>query len=568
MNPVHRDPQFVDQLTHLLMLSMEGSITEAEFLQLNKLLTDSAAARQIYYDFIASYIGLNDIETLSITEHNPSAFLDENLWSCLANVEKTAPAISLPKANELLAEQPAPRDRIVHNFSKMSLVSLIVSAAAIILLILFARTTPVTTIDPVAKLVNTLEAKWENASGQILPGCDLYPGPMKLIKGLAEIGFDDGTIAVVQAPAQFTIESACQLYLQQGQVVIKINKTSETPFVVRSPQASIVDYGTEFGVCVDASSNTMTHVYQGKVELRSGSNPLRFEQRMTLTESQAGQANIQGKLSKQQALSSLFVRPMEFDARLKAAEGSAYDRWRAYSYQLRRDPDLIACYTFEKDPANLDKLINLAPSTLGSLDGTLCSLNNKNKPAWTTGRWPQKTALQFDRSQKQQVEVDPDPKLCTNGPITIAAWVFCDNAKDGGHILSNRIAPQELCNYQLGYRSPNSSEWKQKIHLARKKNTDDAKNQIFSTKVPEQSGWLLIAATHDNQTVKFYLNGMLVNSRSWPHKQTLAQAGLFIGSDSAPEDGSRFNGKMDEIVILKRVMTDSEIADMYQAGKP
>ncbi len=566
MNPLHKDPQFIDQLTHLLMLSIEGSITEAEFRQLNTLLSDSAAARQIYYDFIASYIGLNDIEMLSMAESGQSAFLDQNLWNCLADAEKTAPAIPQPKANESLTVLP-PRDRVVHNFSKMSLVSLIVSAAAIILLIFFARTNPVTTTDPAAKVVNCIDAKWENASGQILPGCDLYPGPMKLTKGLAEIGFDNGTVAIIQAPAQFSIESACQLYLQQGQVVVKIDKTSEMPFVVRSPQASIVDYGTEFGVSVDAVNNTMTHVYQGKVELRSGSNPLRFEQRMTLTETQAGQANTQGRLSQKQGISSLFVRPAEFNARLKAAE-SSYDRWTAYSFQLRRDPDLIAYYTFEKDAANPDTLINLAPSTSGSLDGALCSLNDKNKPAWTTGRWPRKTALQFDRSQKQQVEVAADPKLCTNGPVTVAAWIYCANAKDGGHILSNRIAPQELCNYQLGYQSPTSSDWKQNIHLARKKNTEDAKNQIYSTKIPEQSGWLHIAATHDNQTVRFYLNGMLIDSKSWPHKQVVADAGLFIGSDSAPNDGSRFNGKMDEIVILGRAMTDIEIAEMYQAGRP
>jgi hypothetical protein len=61
---------------------------------------------------------------------------------------------------------------------------------------------------------------------------------------------------------------------------------------------------------------------------------------------------------------------------------------------------------------------------------------------------------------------------------------------------------------------------------------------------------------------------MLIDSKSWPHKQELAEAGLFIGTDSAPNDGSRFNGKMDEIVILGRVMTDSEIAEMYQAGRP
>lgn len=562
------EQQFVNHLTYLLMLSMEGQITEPQFEELQKLLAENDLARAYYYDFIASYLAVNSMELYSQIPLAQSAYLDQRLWNELAEAEATSPAITLPKASKEPFVHDAERHPETRKISKMSLVSLITSAAAVLFVILFARFAPVKGQIVVAKLSNTVNARWEDASGRIVPGCDLFIGSMNLLEGFAEIVLDGGAVAVIEAPARFTLESANALYLQQGRLVVKINRTSEEAFVVRSPHASIVDYGTEFGVQVDASSNTLTHVYQGKVELRSGSNPLRFEKSLTLTPDQAGQADIQGQLSKKRGVSEQFVRAEEFDIRLKASRGSGYHRWLIYSHALRKDPALAAYYTFEKDPGHPDALVNFADSTFGSLNGKLFSAGNAAKPVWTEGRWPQKTSLAFDRTQLQYAEVAADARLSINGPITVAAWVYCANDKDGGHILSNRIAPRSFCNYQLGYRSPSATEWKHNIHLARKLDSDDAKNQICSKKLPDVFGWTLVAATHDNEILKFYLNGSLIETKYWPQRLELAEAVLIIGSDYAPGDSSRFNGKIDEIVIAKRIFTEAEIAQMYQAGKP
>jgi hypothetical protein len=569
MTSTHTEPSYLNQLTHLLVLSMEGLITAAQHEQLKTLLLENAEARSYYYDFISSYVAINSLSRLGGTTASSSAYLDQDLWKELAAAELTSPAIALPKVPQERLVPDAGPGRTPHKLSRLSLLSVITSAAAILFFVLFARFAPVKGEFMVARLSNTVNAKWEDASGRIVPGCDLFSGPMKLTGGYAEIMMDSGAIVIIQSPSQFTLESPSQIFLQQGKLVVKVDGTSEQSFVVRSPHASIVDYGTEFGVQVDALSNTVTHVYQGKVELRSGTNPLRFENRLSLTPDQAGQADPMGNLTAKQGLSGQFVRSEEFGIKLKASQGSGYHRWLAYSLRLRKDSELAVYYTFEKDPARPDILVNMADSTRGDLNGKLCSAReNGQTPTWCEGRWPQKTALAFDRSQRQYADAAPDPRLSINGPITVAAWIYRASDRDGGHIVANRVSAQSLCNYQLGYRSPSDSGWKHNIHLARKLNSDDRANQISSTPVPDVFGWIFVAATHDNETLKFYLNGNLVDTKYWPRKQELAEAGLVIGTDFAVNAVDRFTGKIDEIAVLKRVLTENEIAEMYQAGKP
>lgn len=567
MNPA-QEQHFINHLTHLMVLSMEGQISESQFEELQKILTENPLAREYYYDFIASYLTINSMEVFSEIPFNQSVYLDQQLWDELAEAEATSPAITLPKISKEQPDGQAAPNAPTHKISKMSLISLITSAAAMLFVVLFARFAPVKGQFVVGKLADTIHARWEDPTGQINPGCDVFVGSMNLIEGLAEIVLDSGAIAVFEAPARFTLESAHSIYLQQGRLVIKINRASEEAFVVRSPHASIVDYGTEFGVQVDASFNTVAHVYQGKVELRSGSNPLRFEKSLALTPNQAGQADVLGQVSTEHGISERFIRPDEFDIRLKASKGSGYHRWLLYSQALRKDPSLAAYYTFEIDPGKPDVLVNFAENTAGDLNGKFYSAANADKPVWCQGRWPQKSALSFDRTQLQYVETATDEKLSINGPITIAAWIYCAKTTDGGHIVSNRIPPRSFCNYQLGYRSPSASEWMHNIHLARKLNSDDSKNQVCSKKLPDLSGWILVAATHDNETLKFYLNGSLVDTKFWPQKLESMDAPLIIGSDYAPGDFSRFNGKIDEILIAGRVFSEEEINQMYEAGRP
>ena len=569
MNQSGNDQRFISHITHLFLLSMEGMATEAQFRQLNQLLTKSSIARDYYYDFVASYVSIKSLEMFAETDDCRQEYLNQFLEE-LAEDEIHSPTVDIPKSDDT-PEMPVENINIsqeTRRLNKLSVLSIIASAAAVLFIILFVRFAPNRRSVLVGQCTNVVNAAGGSALGAIYSGCDLYNGPVELTAGFAEIELTGGTNVIVEAPARFVLKSSNQIYLEQGRLVVKIDKSMGEPFVVNSSHASIVDYGTEFGVQVDEAGNTLTHVFQGKVELRSGSDPLRFEYRLPLTENQGGLADSKDQLIPKEGLSNRFVRQPEFETKVMALKGSSYHRWLAYSYQLRRDPGLVAYYTFDRDENNPAVLTNLADATGGILNGALGSANQTSLPIWVQGRWPQTTALSFDRSRKQYVEVPSNPSVCVNGPITIAAWINCSGAKDGGHILSNRTGPRALCNYQFGYRSPSMPEWRHGIHLARKTDSKDAKNQLCSKPLPDVSGWMLIAVTHDNDTIKFYLNGQLVESKYWPRKQALAEGGLMIGTDFSPDDPSRFNGKIDEIVIARRIFTEDEIAEMYQAGRP
>lgn len=554
-------------LLRLILGAMDESLTAAEFAVLDSRLRNDPEALNFYAQVMRMQTLLVQSREVFVPRSD-EVILDDSFWAMLLDDQYKAEPVAVEQQQQKptvvpLAEVPKPSYRV----SKTPLAVAISALAAFLMLAAYVYFNPRNPAPLVGRLTRTVDAQWANATGVISSNADLYAGPLHLTKGYAELYTENGTQVILQAPVELDLESPSQFLLRRGRITVHIQQTT-SDFVVRTPTASVVDFGTEFGVYVDDHLNTVTHVYQGQVELRSGSNPLRFEQNLSLRQGQGGLVDPQGKLKPKDNAAGHFMRSEEFGFHYLAAQGSAYYRWKAYSLQLSRDPDVAAYYTFEKKPDQADVLVNVAESTFGGLNGRLRSAKGGRLPTWTQGRWPEKTALAFDRTEHQYIETAADARISLNGPITVAAWICRESPKDGGHIVSNRVSTDSLCNYQLGYRSPTTSTWQKSLHLARKLNSKDNVNQISSVPLPDIYGWTLVAATHDNQTLKFYLNGRLVDTQHWPYKQDWAVANLLIGSDFVDDPSQRFNGKMGEIVVAKRVFSDQEIARMYEAGKP
>jgi len=233
----------------------------------------------------------------------------------------------------------------------------------------------------------------------------------------------------------------------------------------------------------------------------------------------------------------------------------------------------VAYYTFEKNEKRPDLLENKAASTQGKLDGNLQSAINAELPTWTTGRWPNKTALHLDRLNRQVVVVPRDPALHINGPVTIAAWVRCSRPEDGGHIVACR-EPDGQANYQLGYKAHDiESGWQGKILFGRMSGgaNDERleKTRIFGDKVCRESPeWRFIAATHNNQEAVFYVDGRYSETHDLNFQQEPVNADLIIGADNVLQDGSRFTGEIGELMIFNRVLSEQELSEIYKNGKP
>ena len=554
----------------------EDEATQEESLKIQEYVLNDPVLKQYYFRYVELKSGLHQLKSLDTADYPSEENIDEIFFE-LAEYEKTAPEIEIPKEKpprELVQKviYPTQQERKV---SKFQIVTFIMSTAAILFFVLFFRFAPVTSNEPVAILSRTVEAQWQDASGNTFAdGCDLYAGPMDLVRGYAEITLNEGAIVVVQAPAQFTLESAQQIYLQQGKVVARKEGHSEQTFLVRTPHASVVDYGTEFGVKVDSTGQTETYVYEGQVQIRDSSNPIKFTKSMLLKAGQGAMADTSSNLSYGDIDPKPFVRPDELNARYFAQKkDSGYYRWKASMYQLHRDPTLIAHYIFEKPDDYSHGLVNSVSPIQNEMSGRFGD-TGKGKPVWVQGRWPQKSAVRFERDKKQAIVISSNETLCVTQPLTICAWLYFPDAEQwGGHIIACRDNESNI-NYQFSLFDKNYvyNYQKNRFEFRQYRQKDSLPGFYSDLFVPESGEWYHAVVVYDGTELRFYVNGKLFQSASYEGMPESTSAEIVIGAvkkggEYVFEEGD-FNGVLDELMLFNRTLSDAELRAMYNAGKP
>ncbi|HDS84050.1 MAG TPA: hypothetical protein ENN97_02490 [Phycisphaerales bacterium] len=262
----------VRQLYNLITASVEGDITPEQFMQLKELLCTHPQAVRYYVDYISILCHIRSSD--SVDQMTDSDAFDEAFWELLLQHENTAPAIDLPRsctppepAIVSSADRPTGQRRI----SKSSIISLIVSTAAILFLVLFARFAPPKSGISVATLKDSLNAKWADPPQSMRHGTRLQTGSEMLLlrEGLATLAFDNDATVVLEGPAEFQILTSDQINLNYGRIYAIIPPQAYG-FLVNTPTAKIIDLGTEFGVQQDMHGNTELHVVRGKTSLVSG----------------------------------------------------------------------------------------------------------------------------------------------------------------------------------------------------------------------------------------------------------------------------------------------------------
>jgi hypothetical protein len=302
------------ELEELILKEIDGQISEQEFATLCNCLRREPGMLDYYLEFISLCAGLLKPGEMSIPDDCLSVAEDigqSALWLALAENERTAETIHIEKPVLRLPIHPvrpdiAPRQKV----SRTALYTAIISTAALLLMSTYVVTHPRKSRDAVATLTGGSQAVWQQADGRAGDDKRLYTHtPMLLVEGFAEITFDNQARIILQSPAEIEIEDYNQIFLRSGKLSASAPKTARG-FVVRTPGASVVDYGTEFGVTANAFGRTEAHVFTGKVELRSGSDPIRFDAAKSLVQGQAGRVDEFGVLSPEmmEAQPSSYVR--------------------------------------------------------------------------------------------------------------------------------------------------------------------------------------------------------------------------------------------------------------------
>jgi ferric-dicitrate binding protein FerR (iron transport regulator) len=310
-----RQPHFAEHLSELFLLSMEGTIREDQFQILMNLLKTNRAAREYYYDFIASYVGLSQLGVLSERQEGEENWPNQQLWNELLRCEQSAPALEL--SPRLPAPEEAEKTKVVRPSSpvnKLTMVSLLLSSAALFFVIAYGFLISIGRGVEVASLTDSLDAKWADASGPMENGMRMATGDQRwlLREGYAELTFDNQAKVVLEGPAEFQILASDRIGLTYGKVYVRVPGEA-AGFSVYTPDAKIIDLGTEFGVEADISRTTQVHVLKGKTMLIAGGSS-----RVNL-EIEQGQAKkvlgTTGQIGDIECLSEYFVRAIRSDSK-------------------------------------------------------------------------------------------------------------------------------------------------------------------------------------------------------------------------------------------------------------
>ena len=268
-----------------------------------------------------------------------------------------------------------------------------------------------------------------------------------------EITYDTGAKVILQGPVTYRVESKDGGYLSLGKLTARLEKKGERSpnlqisksdisnpqspipnpslstihyplFTIRTPTATVTDLGTEFGVEVDPSGVTESHVFAGKVRVlalsannRAGGQEVSLgENESVRVEKSADAAESAVVIRRGVAKPEGFVRTGQFAKRVEQSKLTPFKRWQAYSRQLRLDSALVAYYTFERHSLSTSTLPN--QSAAGSvLDGQV------EGAEWVLGRLPGKLALYFHGPNSGDKVVLPEQERFNfTGPFSVAVW--------------------------------------------------------------------------------------------------------------------------------------------------
>lgn len=218
------------KLAKLMDALVEGSLSENDEAELQKILKTNKEARQYY------------LETMQ-TE-------DSLYWN---NAESAIPAFN---------EQP--RENIKVNVSsKAPLIAiaaiLVVGFAVLASLQFFSNVSP----EEFASVHEGPGVVWDTSKVDQR----LKKGKYKLLSGIVDIVFDSGAKMKVFSPAEFEINTYNHAQVNRGEVRIKVPQQA-LGFRLETEAANFVDIGTEFTVKVNDSNVSEIHVLEGVVVVK------------------------------------------------------------------------------------------------------------------------------------------------------------------------------------------------------------------------------------------------------------------------------------------------------------
>lgn len=152
-----------------------------------------------------------------------------------------------------------------------------------------------------------------------------------------------------------------------------------------------------------------------------------------------------------------------------------------------------------------------------------------------------------------------------NNAISISFWAFDEGSYPNSYSLNPRYVSSEFCNG--GFALVNNVNTPGGIFFTR--NRGNTSTEMFASLSPTYQINQYITFTYDGINGKFYLNGNLINTVA--NSGSISQsANMFFGKSGCifGQMIDAFKGKLDDIGIWNRALTQQEITNIYNSSLP
>lgn len=431
--------------------------------------------------------------------------------------------------------------------------------AAVLGLLLIVGNTPTTSTDPTPRLsqaiVATLTAE-HDAQWERRPGEDLYAGQrFMLTQGFAEITTRRGAVAILQAPTEIEFtDSDNAIRLHRGKLFGRCLTPASKGMVVHTPNAQIVDLGTEFGLDLAAEGTLQAHVLDGEVTLAP------------ITGNGVGPAiMLEGGDALQVSKDASEVRPIQMQPYrfVRGMSEKERDPLRGYvAAVIAQNP--IIYYRFESIGSN-GRVVNEVGDRYHArvVDRVSMSDTGSGYAAQFVGGY-----IALENSPKELADAEA---------YTIECWVQPRRVHDGSIVafiaepgVSDEIEPVAggLSIHRLDDR-PGLADQSQRLRFFHRNPPSSAIHRgtrVMSGQPYAIDRWMHVAAVKDGAEMQLYINGDLhsrgVDETHFFNGNVVTRIGANVLNGSADER-RHFDGVIDEFAIYDRALSADQIKKHY-----
>jgi len=237
---------FRSGLAELVELFCEGELAPHQAARLEALIAESDEARQYLMDCFQVHCDLAwELRRQGADLGQPDS--SDNVPD---------PAISAPR----------PKRHRGWTFAAVAVASLLVIALGLTAVFRSGSQNSKARPTSVARIEQVKDVRWRDEMAPAI-GVPL-PADSKLAfqEGLAEVVFDGGARMIIQGPAEVELQSRSSAVLLRGNLTVEVPAEAHG-FTVHTPNSTVVDLGTRFGVAFQAGQ-TEVEVFVGSVLLR------------------------------------------------------------------------------------------------------------------------------------------------------------------------------------------------------------------------------------------------------------------------------------------------------------